>query len=164
MLSKPIMSNYLTSASTDGKAFQLIGLVDTDEPYEEVQLSGTIDSHEFWEQEEVLDTLRVILSNELATSSEFSSPKAVERTATSDSIQDTSPLPPRPDKAPRSFSLFGKRPTPTPQTQTPAPVKKPEPLIRVTIGLEEACYRITSDFGLYETISRRAVIVRVVTK
>jgi hypothetical protein len=162
MLSKSIMPDILSSRSIDEQAFQLIGLADTDEPFEEVQLEGNINTHEFWEQDEVLSTLQNILSNELAISSEFSSPKLLERIATSDSLQESSTLPPRPDKATRSFSLFGKRSTPTPQ-KTPS-VKKPTPQIQVSVGLEEVCYRTSSHFGLYETISRRAVIVRVTTR
>jgi len=156
-----LIPQYILPTSNE-QAFQLIGLADTDEPFEEVQLEGNINTHEFWEQDEVLSTLQNILSNELATSSEFSSPKLLERIATSDSLQDTTTLPPRPDKATRSFSLFGKRSTPTPQ-KTPS-VKKPTPQIQVSVGLEEVCYRTSSHFGLYETISRRAVIVRVTTR
>src|ERR1700760_1620450 len=53
MLSKSSLPNVLSSASTDGESFQLIGLADTDESFQEVQLTDAINTHEFWEQNEV---------------------------------------------------------------------------------------------------------------
>jgi hypothetical protein len=149
-------SHSLNSFDTGSQASQLEGLANTDESCEEVNLSEPMDTHQFWEQSEVLDTLRSILENELATSSLFSpSPSA-------DEAYSQSELPPRPEKAPRSFSLFGRKPTPKPQA--PSLTKKPAPSIKVCVGLEEVCYRTCSDFGLYETISRPAVIIRVETR
>jgi hypothetical protein len=146
----------LNSASIGGRSYEIMGLADSDDSFEQVQLDGDMNTHEFWEQPEVLDALRKILANDLATASSGPSSPI---DAKSPSLENQSSLPPRPSDSTRSFSLFGKKSTPKPQAPPP-----PAPEIEVYVGLEEVCYRTTSSFGLYETISRPAVFVRIKTR
>lgn len=116
-------------------------MADSDEMFEEVRLEDEMDTEEFWQQPEALSDLRKILRASFATSD---NDNAVE-------------LPTRPvEKTSRGF--FGKKSKPV----ASAPPKRPQ--VQVDADHEDICYRVESEFGLYETAAKSAVVVRVDTK
>jgi hypothetical protein len=126
---------------------------------QEVRLSGPLNTYEFWQQPEVLTELKMLLADKLSTKPLFESTSASPADAVSIALSDSpSPAAPRPS---RGYSLFRKKEASSVDV-VPAPT--PDSMIDVSVDLEDICLRTESDFGLYETISRPAVVIRVNAK
>ena len=116
--------------------------MDSDEAIEEVWLQEDIDTDEFWKQPEILQDMCNILRGSIASSSSYDN--------------ELLELPSRPAQKP-GRRLFGKKVAPS-----PSPTKPPE--IKVDVEQEDICYRVENAFGLFETQSRPAIVVRVNTR
>lgn len=68
-----------------------------------------------------------------------------------------------PPSQPEKRGFFGRRSSAKQPVQVATPVVKPVKSNRldVKVDLEEVCLRTVSSFGLFETVTRPAVIVRV---
>ncbi|KAF2664662.1 hypothetical protein BT63DRAFT_429421 [Microthyrium microscopicum] len=120
---------------------EMVGLADSDESYEEVVLEEEMDTQEFWEQPEALSDLRKLLKTSIASSNWY---------------EQEEELPVRPvQKISKGF--FGKKSQPV--TASP---KRPQ--VTVEVGHEDMSYRIENSFGLYDTIAKPAIVVRVNTR
>ncbi|KAF2417521.1 hypothetical protein EJ08DRAFT_654499 [Tothia fuscella] len=139
---------------------EIIGLAsEEDEDIEQVHLEGDLNRFEFWRQKDVVEELQHVLEDRLSTSPVFYGKSKV---AFGTTPNVTSPVLP-PPKAARGF--FGRKTTKSSSSQCPAPaIAQPstrDHLITIKVELSDMCLRTLSGFGLYETISRPALVVRV---
>lgn len=123
----------------------LVGFPEDDVPIV-VQLEGRHDTLEFWVQKQALDLLQEQMLD-----------------AVSDNLPATPveiPLPPiEPPQARTSF--FGRKASKaTVEVQKPV---RPEP-VTVQVELDEVYFRTETEYGLMETLRKRAVIVNVVVR
>jgi hypothetical protein len=149
---------------TEKPPHSLVGLADSDESFEQVSLQGPLNTPEFWRQDEALDDLQALLAASIQVAP-FYEPELIMPVP-------QQPLPPRPPPARKSKSrgFFGRRvddeellpPTPTPPTPPPPPQTRSR--VRVQVVHEDICYRVENEFGLLDTVSRPAVVVRVDTR
>ncbi|TKA64954.1 hypothetical protein B0A55_08632 [Friedmanniomyces simplex] len=109
-----------------------------------VQLEGEQDTVEFWSQPEALDSLR---GQVLA---------AISDTVPTPAI-DAPPAPREP--LPRKTSYFGRKPVKPPGARAlPLPMKTP---VAVEVHLDDVSFRTETEYGLYQTLSGRAVVLTV---
>jgi hypothetical protein len=120
---------------------------------QEVRLDGPLNTYEFWKQPEVLKELKSLLTEKLATPAFFPS-FLTDNLDTTPAVDWSYPSAAKPS---RSFSFFRKKEG----SSSNGPAAKQEAVIEVAVDLEEICLRTESDFGLYETITRPAVVIRV---
>ncbi|KAK5685295.1 hypothetical protein LTS10_003373 [Elasticomyces elasticus] len=120
---------------------ELVGYAEDEVPVL-VQLEDAGDTVEFWRQSEALDLLR----SQMMT--------AVSPTST----DHLPPLPTRPSLPPavRKTSLFGRRPVKPPEVQTV--LKAP---VTVDVKMEDVFFRTENEYGLYQTLCGRAVLLTV---
>jgi hypothetical protein len=109
---------------------------------------GPLNTYEFWQQQGILNDLKMMIIERLSKT------------------PITSDLPSRPNQRTRGFSFFKKKMPPTSGSSFTKTVFNPEleSDIRVGVDLEGICLRTESNFGLYETITRPVVVVRVLVK
>jgi hypothetical protein len=123
----------------------------------EVRLEGPLNTYEFWQQPAVLKELKTSLADKLSATPVFS-----DYASTDSEVTRASALPPTPVSRPsRGFSLFRKKEVSSDSTVAAATTTMRDWSIEVAVDLEEICLRTESHFGLYETITRPAVVVRV---
>jgi hypothetical protein len=127
----------------DKAQVEAIGLLDSDEQCEEVNLEEDIDTEEFWNQPETLRDLQRLLTTSISSSSFLESEES---------------LPARP-VATTSRNIFGRKKS----APVPAVIPKRQQ-IEVKASQEDMAYRIESEFGLYETLTKPAIVVRVDTR
>jgi len=137
---------------------EIHGIVSEEEDINEVRLQGEINTFEFWRQKDVVQDLERVLQEKLSSSPIFSrdSKDATEPEA----LVNVAPMSPPPER--RGF--FGRRLSSKQAVQhAPAVVVKPVKSNRmdVKVDLEEVCLRTVSSFGLFETVTRPAIVVRV---
>ncbi|KAK3643934.1 hypothetical protein LTR56_006765 [Elasticomyces elasticus] len=120
---------------------ELVGYAEDEVPVL-VQLEDGGDTVEFWRQPEALDLLR----SQMMT--------AVSPTST----DHLPPLPTRPSLPPaaRKTSLFGRKPLKSPEVQTV--LKAP---VTVDVKMEDVFFRTENEYGLYQTLCGRAVLLTV---
>lgn len=131
----------------------LVGFPDGDVPTM-IQFEGRQNGMQFWQQDEALSELKSQLH--LAVSDGVSvggSQHTAEQYA-------SPPLPPPPPQAPRKTSWFGRKsaqaPQPVQQVRTPAASP-----VTVDVQMDEIHFRSETEYGLYETLRARAVVVNV---
>jgi hypothetical protein len=110
-----------------------------------VRLEEEIDTEEFWNQPETLRDLQRLLTTSIPSSSFY---------------EPEEQLPVRPAPVQISRSFFGRKKAGSPSQ----PVIPKRQHIDVKVASEDMCYRVENDFGLYETIARPAIVIRVDTK
>lgn len=105
---------------------------------------------QFWQQDEALSELKAQLH--LAVSDRVPVEEARRHTE-----QHTSP--PLPSQAPRKTSWFGRKAAPAPEpVQQVRPATSP---VTVDVQMDEIHFRSETEYGLYETLRARAVVVNV---
>lgn len=134
------------------------GIVSDEEDINEVRLTGDMNTFEFWKQKDVVKDLERVLQEKLSSSPIFSKDSKVGMEPGSVATVPTSP-PPQSER--RGF--FGRRSSAKQPVQVAAPIVKPVKSSRldVKVDLEEVCLRTVSPFGLFETVTRPAIVVRV---
>jgi hypothetical protein len=145
---------------------EIIGLAnDDDEDVSEIRLQGNLNRFEFWRQPDVVKELALVLRDRLSSSSRL----------LDELLPPPPPTPPEPRHVPtpepsKARSFLGRSKASSSSSVSKQNVVAPQPVVMqeerrsnvdVKVDLEEICLRTMSDFGLYETISRPVVIVRV---
>jgi hypothetical protein len=128
---------------------ELVGFPDDETPIM-IQLEGRHDILEFWMQSEALGLLQGQML--AAVSDGLPPPEPVPEPA----------LPPR-APAPAKGSFFGRKQSKTAEP-APLPPKRMELVkapVTVEVQLDDVHFRTENDFGLYETLRGRAVILTV---
>jgi hypothetical protein len=139
-------------------AMELLGLVHEDEDIEQIRLQGEMNHFEFWRQKDVVQDLQRVLQDRLITSPVFSFDA---KDGDSEGLINAAPASPPQQKA-RGF--FGRKSSKQAVQQAPpTAVAKSSSSSRIEakVDLEEVCFRTVSSFGLYETITRPSIVVRV---
>ncbi|KAK4498139.1 hypothetical protein PRZ48_010795 [Zasmidium cellare] len=122
---------------------ELVGFPEDERPIM-IQLEGRYDGTQFWTQREALDLLKEQMLLELG--GVLPTP-VVEQ-----------PLPPRPEPQSKS-SFWGRKQSKAPE---PRPVAKPpKPPVTVDVEMDQVNFRTETEYGLYETLRGRAVLVTV---
>ena len=124
-----------------GRKGQLVGFPEDELPIL-IQLEGRQNNTEFWAQKEALDLLQ---DQMLAAISDGLPAPPVQVT-----------LPPR-EPAQRKPSLFGRKASKAPEVKQPP---RPPP-VTVQAQLDEVYFRTETEYGLLETLRRRAIVVTV---
>jgi hypothetical protein len=135
---------------------ELHGIVSDEEDISEIRLQGHLNTNEFWRQKDVIQDLERVLQEKLSSSPVFHSQPNEEP----EPLITSPPLSPPPPPERRGF--FGRRSS-SKQAVQPAPVvvQVVKKGVHVKVELEEVCLRTVSPFGLFETVTRAAVVVRV---
>lgn len=138
---------------------EIHGIVSDEEDINEVRLEGHINTFEFWKQKDVVKDLERVLQERLSSSPIFGqdSKRGIEP-----EILVTAPTSPPPQPERRGF--FGRRSSAKQPMKVAAPlVGKPvkSSRLEVKVDLEEVCLRTVSSFGLFETVTRPAIVVRI---
>jgi hypothetical protein len=145
-------SEFSFDANVSAHKVEVVGF-SSDESPKMVRLEGQLDKTEFWRPQTVLDELERRLNEELNASMRLR-PKTPEK--------EERPL----RQSKRSFfnRVSGRG------AEVPPPSGDPEVGVRqvdvagqvlVTVRLEEICLRTVTDFGLYDTVSKQCVVIRV---
>ncbi|GIZ49060.1 hypothetical protein CKM354_001210000 [Cercospora kikuchii] len=121
---------------------ELVGFSDDDLPIV-IQLDGQYDGSQFWSQDEALSLLKTQMLTELGGS------PATHR------IRET--LPERPREQPKSF--WGRKSN-KPMAFDPVMVA-PAPSVTVEVEMDQVSFRSETEFGLYETMRGRGVLMKV---
>lgn len=149
----------LVIEETSMTVVKIHGIVFDEEDINEVQLQGEIDTFEFWRQKDVVQDLERELLEKLSSSPIFSRDAKLGMEPESLITAPTSP-PPKSER--RGF--FGRRSSAKQPMRIAAPVvakaAERNPM-EVKVGLEEVCMRTVSSLGLYGTVTRPAIVVRV---
>ena len=147
------------AADTDTKPVQVIGFSSQDEP-QVVRLQGQMNRTEFWRPQLVIDELETLLTLNLnpPPPPEHTTPTSCDAAAAGDSAPRHS----------RRTLLSRVMPSLGPELRSPG--NNPEVgvaqiaqkgVVVVKARLEEICLRTVSEFGLFDTMSRQCVIIRV---
>ncbi|TID22382.1 hypothetical protein E2P81_ATG11485 [Venturia nashicola] len=138
---------------------EIHGIISDEEDINQVRLEGQINTYEFWKQKDVVNDLERVLQEKLASSPIFSKDSKV---GTDPGPLVIAPISPSPQPERRGF--FGRRSSAKQPMKVAAPgvvkaVKSNR--LEVKVDLEEVCLRTVSPFGLLETVTRPAIVVRV---
>jgi hypothetical protein len=138
---------------------EIHGIVSEEEDINEVRLQGDINTFEFWRQKDVVQDLERVLQEKLSSSPIFS--RDSKASMEPEPLVNIAPISPPPER--RGF--FGRRSSSKQAVQQAAApvIVKPAKSNRVDVkvDLEEVCLRTVSSFGLFETVTRPAIVVRV---
>ena len=149
-----VQENSEFSFDTDtSKAVEVLGFASEDEP-SVVRLEGQMDRTEFWRVQAVIVELERVLRDSLNASPQLRSP-----------IRERSEFEP-PCKQKRNFlaKFVGRgEEERSPSGNPEVGVRKMDEsgVVLVKARLEEISLRTLSDFGLYDTMSRQCVIIRI---
>ncbi|KAH8635207.1 hypothetical protein IG631_10608 [Alternaria alternata] len=142
--------------TSDSKPVEVVGFSSEDEP-KVVRLEGQMNRTEFWRPQVVIVELERMLSENLNASPVLRSPRGRGRSE-GDSAQRHS----------RRGFLSRVMPSLGPELRSPSGnpevgVKQLDQVRMVVVKarLEEICLRTVSEFGLYDTMSKQCVIIRV---
>ncbi|KAH7081588.1 hypothetical protein BKA63DRAFT_211716 [Paraphoma chrysanthemicola] len=138
------------------KAVEVIGFSSEDEP-QIVRLEGQMNRTEFWRVQAVIAELEGMLRETLNQSEVLRSPTSPTRVRAGEG------------RAPRRGLLSRIMPSLGPEERSPSGnpevgVRREESgvgMVLVKARLEELCLRTVTEFGLYDTMSKQCVIVRV---
>lgn len=150
----------------DSKAVEVIGFSSQDEP-KVVRLEGMMNRTEFWRPQAVIVELERVLRESLNASTRLRSPTSgasATRLGISSSEFDT----PTKQQLPRRNFLSRLVPSLGQEERSPSGNPEVETkgmegggLVLVKVRLEEICLRTVNEFGLYDTMSKQCVIIRV---
>jgi hypothetical protein len=136
------------------------GIVSDEEDINEIRLQGEINTFEFWRQKDVVLDLERVLQEKLSSSPIFSQDS--KACLEPEPLVNVAPMSPPPQPERRGF--FGRRSSTKQANQQTAPVVV-QPVksnrMEVKVDLEEVCLRTVSSFGLFETVTRPAIVVHV---
>lgn len=126
-----------------------------DEHVQQVQLDSHIDTLEFWRQTEVVAELRRVLQDRLATSPVH---------AHMFDVPNPEPAIAEPVRQ-QKRGFFGRKSSSATPSSAATPITPTmDDRMMVEVKLEEICLRTMSEFGLYETINRQAIVIRAEVK
>lgn len=169
------------SSSSSSPSVQVLGFASDTSPPHLIHLSGAINSTEFWKLPLVLHELESILTSRLNPHS--TSPKdppsyrdtTITTTFSPNTTGGAGAQTPPPPRFSRRNLLARVMPSLGPEQASPG--NNPEvgvrhvdnatsgtSMVMVKARLEEICLRTVSDFGLYDTISKQCVIIKVDAK
>ena len=145
-------------SASDSAPVQVIGFTSEDEP-QVVRLEGQMNQTEFWRPQAVIEELEQVLNQSLNASPILTGTVPVEGRAEENvpTIQSS-----------RRTLLSRVMPSLGPELRSPS--GNPEVGVRrrnstgtvvVKARLEEICLRTVNEFGLYDTMSKQCVIIRV---
>jgi hypothetical protein len=140
-------------STDDAKAVEVIGFSSEDEP-KVIRLEGQMNRTEFWRPQVVIEELERVLNESLNASPVLRSPTRGREEM--------------PARQPKKTLLSRVMPSMSPEMRSPSgnpevSVKQADTMGMVVVKarLEEICLRTVSEFGLYDTMSKQCVIVRV---
>ncbi|KAF2173802.1 hypothetical protein M409DRAFT_16073 [Zasmidium cellare ATCC 36951] len=143
-LSKTVLLLLPSDQGDASKRGELVGFPEDDRPIL-IQLEGRYDGTQFWTQREALDLLKEQMLMELGGA--IPAP-AVEQT----------PPPPPIESQPKS-SFWTRKQSKAPEAR---PItKQPKPPVTVDVEMDQVNFRTETEYGLFETIRGRAVLVTV---
>lgn len=157
-------SEFSFESTNPTEPTEIIGFPSEEQP-KVVRLEGRINRTEFWRPQAIIVELERVLRESLNASPRLRSPDSPTRSmAMRRDFQHPVVEQREGQSAKRSF--FGKM-----GSRLGGPSKNGEDigekqmqatgLVLVTVRLEEVCLRTVNDFGLYDTLSRQCVIIRV---
>lgn len=154
-----------SSSSSSSPSVQVLGFASDTSPPHLIHLSGPINSTEFWKLPTVLHELETILTSRL-------NPPSYRDTTLSPNATSATSVPTSSLRFSRRNLLARVMPSLGPEQASPG--NNPEvgvrqvhkaasetSMVMVKARLEEICLRTVSDFGLYDTISKQCVIIKV---
>ncbi|EMD97138.1 hypothetical protein COCC4DRAFT_32606 [Bipolaris maydis ATCC 48331] len=163
------------SSSSDSNSIQVLGFASDTSPPHLIHLSGPINSTEFWKLPTVLHELETVLTARLNPHSTAPTDPPSYRDTTlsptatggrSASVQAPSPRFSRRNLLARVMPSLGPEQA-SPGNNPEVGVRQVDSaisgtsMVMVKARLEEICLRTVSDFGLYDTISKQCVIIKV---
>ena len=142
--------------AADLKAVEVIGFSSEVEP-KVVRLEGQMNRTEFWRVQAVVEELEDVLRARLNESAMLRSPSSATRAETSGQRQPKRSMLSRimPSLGPEQRSPNGNPEVGTKQ------IERHAGMVLVKARLEEICLRTVTEFGLYDTMSKQCVIIRV---
>ncbi|KAF1963449.1 hypothetical protein CC80DRAFT_486833 [Byssothecium circinans] len=150
-------SEFSFSSASDDRTVEVIGFSSDEEP-KVVHLQGQMNKTEFWRVQAVVQDLERRLRESLNASEVLRSP-----TSPVVSVEKVK------DETQRKKGLFGKLASAMGQEER-SPGGNPEVGVKqveevgkvlVKVRLEEICLRTVNEFGLYDTMTKQCVIIRV---
>jgi hypothetical protein len=140
----------------DTQAVEVIGFSSEDEP-KVVRLEGQMNRTEFWRPQVVIVELERVLRENLNASPLLRSPTGLRR-----SSSEITQRQPKRTLLSRVMPSIGPE-QPSPSGNPEVGLKPPDNtgLVMVKARLEEICLRTVNEFGLYDTMSKQCVIIRV---
>lgn len=132
---------YGLEGKKPGEDVQVLGFADAETPTV-VRLTGEVNSTGFWRQAAVVEELRVQLSGVLNEGREGVRLPEVRQE----------------ENKKKKRGVFGRKGKGVERREEEV---EGEGKVGVRVGVEEICLRTTSEFGLYDTLSRVCVVVRV---
>jgi hypothetical protein len=143
-------------STDDAKAVEVIGFSSEEEP-KVVRLEGQMNRTEFWRPQAVIEELESVLGNVLNASPLLRSPTGLGRGKVEASV-----------KQPKRTLLSRVMPSMGPELRSPSgnpevgvKLSDTTGVVVVKARLEEICLRTVNEFGLYDTMSKQCVIIRV---
>lgn len=164
-------NSLYTDDAIDFKSTTILGLVshDSDEDLQQLPLTTPMDTTQFWSQDMVVDELRRTLGEKLANEG-LGAFEAGKSTIAVDAV-DEQVQEPKPTPAIKSRGFFSRKPSSSVAearssgdrrvVQQELVTGRAKDTIDVDVRLDEICLRTQSAFGLYETLTKPALIVRV---
>lgn len=151
--------SFPTDSSSSSNPVEVIGFSSEEVP-KVVRLEGMINRTEFWRPQVVIDELERVLGESLNASSRLRSPTTPTRLGMREGEGEQRQL--------RRGFLSRMVPSMGPEQRSPSGnpevgVKQMERmgLVFVKARLEEICLRTVNEFGLYDTMAKQCVIIRV---
>ncbi|OCK82995.1 hypothetical protein K432DRAFT_414953 [Lepidopterella palustris CBS 459.81] len=127
----------------------------SDGDLQQVQLEGPMNRISFWKQDGIVQDLERVLQDRLNAASKFRAPKP--------KTQVPEALPPKPSKK-GFWGLKSNAAAPSVLISPTDPGLVSEELggqMQVSAKLEEICLRTVSAFGLYDTITRQGIVIKI---
>ncbi|OJD37220.1 uncharacterized protein BKCO1_8000157 [Diplodia corticola] len=143
-------------------ALELVGFA-SDETVQQVRLKGPLNKTQFWHQPGVVEEFRRTLQGTLATAPFAPVPTQDQPSSPASASPVDVSTAPKSRKLLRKQGLSGRTSSGQNVERAAETVaEQPASGLHARVALEQICFRTVSDFGLYETIDRPAVVVRVV--
>lgn len=145
---------------------EVIGFSSQDEP-KIVRLGGQMSRTEFWRSQAVIDELERVLRERLNTSTRLQSPMSTARRFRPDGSEFKMPLQLQQQQPRQSFlsrlvpSMGFEQRSPSGNPEVGTTQMKSVGLVLVQVKLEEICLRTVTEFGLYDTMSKPCIVIRV---
>ncbi|KAF2796551.1 hypothetical protein K505DRAFT_237415 [Melanomma pulvis-pyrius CBS 109.77] len=143
------------------KKVEVIGF-SSDESPQIVRLEGQLNRTEFWRPQAIVEELEHVLRERLNASTRLRSPTR-ERFDVPATVKEVPHKQPKRGLFGRVVDVINQEGGGGPDASPVANVWQPESvgMVLVKARLEEICLRTVNDFGLYDTMSKQCVIIRV---
>jgi hypothetical protein len=150
-------ANVDLDAMNKTSKIEIVGFA-SDEEIEQIRLEGAMNRISFWRQRDVIQTFGRALQERLSTIPELQP-----------TIQQSPVIEASVNERPKKKSLFGRFSGQSSNASsqpiaTTSDMLAPAEKLLVDVHLEELCLRTESEFGLYDTINRQAIVIKVDAK